>query len=157
MRFSTGRFIFLPESVQIRLPDYTLSPFPSNGTWERYNCFDLFSPDPVSIDAHCFFRIKICIFAFITIFKTVHGLADFSLINKNRFSLGNSVFSSCSLCSIPSSGLLMAFHIFCRTVPRYRSLSSGSLHRYLSQHISPHHRQGILEEIQCWITPLLFS
>ena len=32
-----------------------------------------------------------------------------------------------------------------------------SLPMYLSQHISPHHRQGILEEIQCWITPLLFS
>ena len=39
--------------------------------------------------------------------------------------------------------------IYAGAVPRYRPLSSCSLHRYLFQHVSPHHRQGIWEEIQC--------
>ena len=54
-----------------------------------------------------------CIFAFITIFKTVHGLAVILPDKQKPLFPGKiSVFSSCSLCSIPSSGLLMACHIF---------------------------------------------
>ncbi len=158
MRFSTGRFIFSPRVRAKWLPDYTLSLFLQTVHGNGYNCFDLFSSDPVSIDGTASFRIKICIFAFLLLYLKRYMDWQFLLINKTAFPWENSVFflmQSVQYSLLWSSNGLPHFFLQDGSpiqITFFRQSSQVSFPTYITSS-----QTGHLGEIQCWITPLLFS